>query len=99
MHAQEHSTFREGVVTGLLSVPVVVAGYTVLHFMVYILVGALLALLTHSAMQDISLRMGVWMGLVCAFCLLAGSPTCSPWRPASACRSGRCWVAASWVSP
>ena len=113
MHAQEHSTFREGVVTGLLGaivvavwyflidsaagqpfhtpnvlgkiffrgdltpgvhhvVPGVVVGYTVLHFVVYILVGALLALLTHTAMRDISLRMGVWMGLVCAFCLLAG---------------------------
>jgi ABC-type Mn2+/Zn2+ transport system permease subunit len=72
MHAQEHSTFREGVVTGLLGVPGVVAGYTVLHFVVYILVGALLALLTHTATHDISLRMGVWMGLVCAFCLLAG---------------------------
>ena len=113
MHVQEHSTIREGVVTGLLGaivvavwyflidtaagqpfhtpnvlgkiffrgdltpgvhhvVPGVVAGYTVLHFVVYILVGALLALLTHTAMRNLSLRMGVWMGLVCAFCLLAG---------------------------
>ena len=113
MQAQDHSTFREGVVTGLLGavvvavwyllidtaaaqpfhtpnvlgkiffrgdltpgvehiVPGVVVGYTVLHFVVYILVGALLALLTHSSMRDTSLRMGVWMGLVCTFCLLAG---------------------------
>ncbi|HKU61738.1 MAG TPA: hypothetical protein VJQ44_11015 [Gemmatimonadales bacterium] len=113
MHAHDHSTLREGVVTGLLGaiavavwyflidtaagqpfhtpnvlgkiifrgdltpgvqhvVPGVVAGFTALHFVVYILVGALLALLTHSAIRDTSLRMGVWMGLVCAFCLLAG---------------------------
>jgi hypothetical protein len=44
----------------------------VLHFIVYILLGALLALLTHSAMRDLTLRMGVWIGLVCAFCLVAG---------------------------
>jgi hypothetical protein len=113
MHLQDHSTLREGIVTGLLGaivaavwyflidtaggqplhtpsvlgmiffrgdltpgtshiVPGAVAGFTVLHFAVYILLGGLLALLTHGAMRDPSLRMGVWIGLVCAFCLVAG---------------------------
>jgi hypothetical protein len=113
MHAQEHSTLREGVVTGLLGaivvvvwyllidtaagqplhtpsvlgtiifrgdltpgvrhiVPGAVAGFTVVHLVFYILFGSLLTLLTHSAVRDLTLRMGVWMGLVCAFCLSAG---------------------------
>ena len=38
----------------------------------YILFGSLLTLLTHSAMRELTLRMGVWIGLVCAFCLSAG---------------------------
>jgi len=113
MHAQGHSTVREGVVTGLLGaivvavwyflidtatgqpfhtpnvlgkiifrgdltpavhhvVPGIVAGFTVLHLLVYILLGSLLALLTHIAMRNLALRMGVWIGLVCAFFLSAG---------------------------
>jgi hypothetical protein len=113
MHVQEHSTVREGLVTGLLGaiavaawyflvdtatgqpfhtpnvlgriifqgdltpgvrrvVPEVVAGFTVLHLVLYVLVGSVLTLLTHSAMRNLALRMGVWIGLVVAFCLAAG---------------------------
>jgi len=113
MHAQEHSTVREGLVTGLLGAivvavwyflvdsaagqpfhtpnvlgkiifradltpgvrqvaPGVVVGFTVLHLVFWGLVGSLLTLLTHSAVRNLTLRMGVWIGLVVAFCFTAG---------------------------
>jgi hypothetical protein len=113
MHAQEHSTVREGLVTGLLGAivvatwyflidsaagqpfhtpnvlgkiifrgdltpgvrhvaPGVVAGFTVLHLVFWVLVGSLLALLTHSAMRNMALRMGVWIGLVVSYGFVAG---------------------------
>ena len=113
MQVQEHSTVREGLVTGLLGavvvavwyflvdsaagqpfhtpnvlgkilfrgdltpgvrhvVPGVVAGFTVLHLVFWTLVGSLLTRLTHSAMRNLALRMGVWIGLVIAFCFTAG---------------------------
>jgi hypothetical protein len=113
MHVQEHSTVREGLVTGLLGaivvavwyflvdsaagqpfhtpnvlgkiifrgdltpgvrhvVPGMVAGFTVLHLVFWALVGSLLTLLTHIAVRNLALRMGVWIGLVVAFCFTAG---------------------------
>ena len=113
MHAQQHSTFREGVITGALGavvvalwylivdsiggrplytpnvlgkvffrgelapgvrhiVPQVVVGYTVLHILIFSLVGIGLTLLVHLATRNIALRMGVWIGLVVAFGWLVG---------------------------
>jgi hypothetical protein len=113
MHVQEHSTVREGVVTGVIGavivaawylivdtaggqplhtpnvlgkiffhgdvnpgarqiVPQVVLGYTLFHFVVFVLVGMGLALLVHLATRNLALRMGVWIGLVVAFGLFAG---------------------------
>ena len=113
MHVQQHSTLREGVITGALGavvvalwyfivdslggqplhtpnvlgkvffrgdltpgvrqiVPQVVVGYTVLHFLIFALVGIGLTLLVHLATRNIALRMGVWIGLVVAFGWLAG---------------------------
>jgi hypothetical protein len=113
MHAQEHSTVREGLVVGLLGavvvaawyfvfdvaagkpfhtpnvlgkvffrgdlepgvreiVPRVVAGYTVLHLVVFALAGIGLTLLVHLAARHLALRMGLWMGLVLVFAFFAG---------------------------
>lgn len=113
MYAQEHSTIREGVITGVIGavivavwylivdtaggqplhtpnvlgkiffrgdltpgvrqiVPHVVLGYTLFHFVVFVLMGMGLTLLVHLATRNIALRMGVWIGLVVAFCLFAG---------------------------
>ena len=113
MHVQEHSTVREGVVTGAIGaviaaawylivdaasgqpfhtpnvlgkiffrgdltpgvrqiVPQVVLGYTVFHFITFVVVGMGLTLLVHLATRNIALRMGVWIGLVVAFGLFAG---------------------------
>lgn len=113
MHVQEHSTFREGLATGLIGalivaawyfivdaansqpfhtpnvlgkiffrgdlspgirrvVPEVVAAFTVFHFVFYALVGMGLTYITHLAVRNISLRMGLWIGLVVAFGLFAG---------------------------
>lgn len=113
MHAQEHSTVREGLVVGLLGavvvaawyfvfdvaagkpfhtpnvlgkvffrgdlepgvreiVPRVVAGYTVLHIVVFALAGIGLTLLVHLAARHLALRMGLWMGLVVVFAFFAG---------------------------
>jgi ABC-type Mn2+/Zn2+ transport system permease subunit len=113
MQAREHSTFREGIVAGLLGglivaiwyllfdmasghplqtpntlgriflrgdvnpglralVPQAILGYTVLHFVLYALVGIVLTLLIHLATRNIALRMGVWLGLVIAFGFFVG---------------------------
>jgi hypothetical protein len=53
-------------------VPGIVVGYTVLHLLMFALVGTGLTLLAHLATRNLALRMGVWMGLVVAFCLFAG---------------------------
>jgi hypothetical protein len=53
-------------------VPEVVLGYTVLHFVFFVLMGMGLTLLVHLASRNIALRMGVWIGLVVAFGLFAG---------------------------
>ena len=113
MEARQHSTVREGLITGLLGaailaawyfvfdlaagrpfhtpnvlgkvffrgdlepglreiVPQVVAGYTVLHVVIFALAGIGLTLLVHLAARNLALRMGVWMGLVVAFAFFAG---------------------------
>lgn len=113
MNANEHSTLREGTVTGVIGalivaawyfvvdtangqplhtpnvlgkiffrgdltpgvrqiVPQIVLGYTVVHVVVFALVGVGLTLLVHLAARNIALRMGVWLGLVIAFGLFAG---------------------------
>jgi hypothetical protein len=53
-------------------VPQAVAGYTVVHFAFFVLLGMGLTLLVHLAARNIALRMGVWIGLVVSFGLFAG---------------------------
>ena len=53
-------------------VPQVVAGYTVLHLVIFALAGVGLTLLVHLAARNLALRMGLWMGLVVAFAFFAG---------------------------
>ena len=113
MQAQEHSTAREGLATGLLGAVVVavwyllcdilsgqpletmnvlgriflqgdvnpgpravdagaVGGFFVLHLAVFLLIGMALAKVTHLAAANLTLRMGVWLGLVVAFLFLTG---------------------------
>jgi hypothetical protein len=113
MHVPEHSTVREGLLTGVMGailmagwyfvadvasgrpfhtpnvlgkilfrgdlapgvrqvVPEVVAGYTAVHLVMFGAAGILLALVTHAAVRDLTLRMGLWIGLVVAFCFFAG---------------------------
>lgn len=49
-----------------------VLGYTVIHFIVFALVGIGLTLLVHQAERNTTLRMGVWLGFTIAFGLFAG---------------------------
>lgn len=112
MKHQEHSTLREGIVTGLIGgllvaawyvavdfgrgqplytpnvlgqvlvgqdtmptvriVPQAVAEYSLLHFGVFFLLGVVLAALTHMAIRNPALRMGVWLGLVITFLFFLG---------------------------
>jgi hypothetical protein len=53
-------------------VPQVVAGYTVLHLVIFALAGVGLTLLVHLAARNLALRMGLWMGLVVAFAFFVG---------------------------
>jgi hypothetical protein len=53
-------------------VPRVVAGYTVLHLVIFALAGIGLTLLVHLTARNLALRMGLWMGLVVAFAFFAG---------------------------
>jgi len=62
-------------------VPEVVAGYTVVHLVMFGIVGILLALVTRAAVRNLTLRMGLWIGLVVAFCFLS-RPILRPRRPA-----------------
>jgi hypothetical protein len=113
MHAQQHSTIREGLVAGLLGaaivgvwylavdtaagrpfhtpnalggvffrgdanpgardvVPGLVAGFTVIHLIAFAVVGVGLTQVVHLASRNLALRMGLWIGLVVAFCFTAG---------------------------
>jgi len=53
-------------------VPEVVAGFTVVHFLLFVLAGMVLTLLVHLSTRHSALRMGLWIGLVVAFGLFAG---------------------------
>jgi hypothetical protein len=53
-------------------VPQAVAEYSLLHFGVFILLGVVLAALTHMAIRNPALRMGVWLGLVISFVFFLG---------------------------
>lgn len=65
--------FRGDLAPGVRQVvPEVVAGYTAVHLVMFGVVGVLLVLLTHAAVRNLTLRMGLWIGLVLAFCFLAG---------------------------
>ena len=107
MHVRDHSTVREGTLTGAIGalivaawyftvdtaggqlfhtpnvlgrilfranfepgvrqiMPNVVLGYTVIHFIIFVLMGMGLTLLVHIASRNIALRMDVWIGLVVA---------------------------------
>jgi hypothetical protein len=110
---EEHSTFREGIVSGVIGalvvgvwyflidaaagrpfhtpnvlgkiffrgdvtpevrsiVPAAVAAYTVVHVLMFVVAGMGLTLLAHMASRNLSLRMGIWIGLVVAWCFFAG---------------------------
>ena len=49
-----------------------IAGYTVIHFIAFALLGIALTGLVHLTVRDIRLRMGLWFALVCAFLFLNG---------------------------
>jgi hypothetical protein len=53
-------------------VPQAVAEYSLLHFGLFFLLGIALAALTHMAIRNPALRMGVWLGLVIAFVFFLG---------------------------
>ena len=113
MHDHQHSTVREGILTGLIGalvvaawyfavdvgrgevfytpnvlgqvfvgrdtmptvrqiVPQAVAEYSVLHFVVFLVLGVALSGLTHMAIRNSTLRMGIWLGLVISFLFFLG---------------------------
>ncbi|HET8834544.1 MAG TPA: hypothetical protein VFN08_07430 [Gemmatimonadales bacterium] len=49
-----------------------VLAYTVIHFIVFALIGIGLTVLVHQAERKPTLRMGVWLGFIIAFGLFAG---------------------------
>jgi hypothetical protein len=53
-------------------IPGIVAGYTVLHLAMFAVGGVAMNLLVPLATRNLSLRMGIWIGLVVGFCLFAG---------------------------
>jgi len=52
--------------------PGIVAGYTVIHLVMFALVGIALTFLVHLATRNLALRMGLWIGLVVSFCFFTG---------------------------
>jgi hypothetical protein len=44
-----------------------VAGYTVLHFLTFALIGVVVTWLVHLVIRERSLRMGLWLGLIIGF--------------------------------
>lgn len=110
---EEHSTFREGLVSGIIGalvvaawffvidaaagrpfhtpnilgkiffrgdvtpesraiVPAAVAAYTALHVLMFVVAGTGLTLLAHLASRNPGVRMGIWIGMVVAWCFFAG---------------------------
>jgi uncharacterized membrane protein YgdD (TMEM256/DUF423 family) len=57
---------------GFHVMPQAVAEYSILHFVVFLILGVLLVWLAHLATRNPSLRMGVWLGLVIGFLLFLG---------------------------
>lgn len=53
-------------------VPQAVAEYSVLHVVVFLVLGIVLSWLTHLAIRNSTLRMGVWLGLVISFLFFLG---------------------------
>ena len=53
-------------------VPQAVVEYSLLHFGVFLLLGVVLTALTHLAIRNPALRMGVWLGLVISFVFFLG---------------------------
>jgi hypothetical protein len=53
-------------------VPQAVAEFSVLHFVVFLVLGIVLTALTHMAIRNPTLRMGVWLGLVISFVFFLG---------------------------
>jgi hypothetical protein len=113
MNGQEHSVFREGLITGLLGAvldaawffvfdvaagrpfhtpnvlgkvffrgdvnpgareitPEAVLGFGALHLAMFVLVGIALTGIVHLVSRNPAFRMGLWIGLVVAFCFFAG---------------------------
>jgi hypothetical protein len=52
--------------------PQAVAEYSILHLVVFVVLGMLLVWLAHLASRNPSLRMGVWLGLVIGFLFFLG---------------------------
>jgi hypothetical protein len=52
--------------------PGAVLGFLFLHVVIFLLLGIGLTFLIHLAARNLALRMGVWIGLVVAFCFLLG---------------------------
>jgi uncharacterized membrane protein YgdD (TMEM256/DUF423 family) len=63
---------RGDTMPGLHVVPQAVVEYTLLHFVVFAVLGIGLVWITHLASRNPSLRMGVWLGLVIGFLLFLG---------------------------
>jgi hypothetical protein len=63
---------RDTIPTVRTIMPQAIAEYSVLHIGVFLLLGILLAWLTHMAIRNPALRMGIWLGLVIAFVFFLG---------------------------
>ena len=65
--------FRGDLASGVHDiVPEIVISFTIVHVLVFVLAGLGLTFLVHLSTRDPSWRMGVWIGLVCAFAFFAG---------------------------
>ncbi len=53
-------------------VPGIVAGYTVVHLIMFALLGIGLTALAHLVSRNLDLRMGLWIGFVVVTCFLIG---------------------------
>jgi uncharacterized membrane protein YgdD (TMEM256/DUF423 family) len=63
---------RGDTMPGIHVVPQAVVEYTLLHFVVFGILGISLVWITHLATRNPSLRMGVWLGLVIGLLLFLG---------------------------
>ena len=66
-------TFRGDITPGLRNiVPEMVAGYAVVHLILFVLAGMGLTFLIHLSARNPAWRMGVWIGMVVTFAMFAG---------------------------